>query len=310
MTTCLQLGSFGRVARRAAGRSGLVALVLLAACGDADDLGGDAAVESVEPGTEPVAGDESATSPGNTPTPSGPAQPAVLTTDMTWQWQLQGEINTNYDADVYDIDLFDVPTSTIDRVHADGRIVICYFSTAYEEWRADAAIFDPDDLGANLDDWDGERWVDIRSAALRDTLLARLDLAVETGCDGVEPDNVTAYRNDSGFDLTADDQLDFNRFLANAAHDRGLLVGLKNDLEQIPLLVDDFDFAVNEQCVEYDECDAYEPFATAGKPIFGAEYSDAAINDPETTCAAARSAGVTTIIVPLDLDDAFRTPCR
>ncbi len=277
--------------------------------GDDDDFGGDTAVESVEPGAGPATGDESAASPGNSPAPSGSAPPVALTTDMTWQWQLQGEINASYDVDVYDIDLFDVPTSTIDRVHADRRIVICYFSTAYEEWRADAANFDPDDLGANLDDWDGERWVDIRSATLRTTLLDRLDLAVEKGCDGVEPDNVTAYRNDSGFDLTADDQLDFNRFLANAAHDRGLLIGLKNDLEQIPLLVDDFDFAVNEQCVEYGECDVYEPFATAGKPIFGAEYSDVAINDPEATCATARSAGVTTIIVPLDLDDAFRTPC-
>jgi endo-alpha-1,4-polygalactosaminidase (GH114 family) len=304
MTTRLQLGSVGRGVRGAAGRSGLVALLLLllTACGDdgddSDEGGGDADVESVGTETGPAAGDESATSPGNT-----------LTTDMTWQWQLQGEINAGYDVDVYDVDLFDAPTSTIDRLHADERIVICYFSTAYEEWRADAANFDPDDLGANLDDWDGERWVDVRSATLRDTLLGRLDLAVEKGCDGVEPDNVAAYRNESGFDLTADDQLDFNRFLANAAHDRGLLVGLKNDLEQIPLLVDDFDFAVNEQCVEFDECDAYESFAIAGKPVFGAEYSDAAINDPEGTCVAARSAGVTTIIVPLDLDDAFRTPC-
>jgi endo-alpha-1,4-polygalactosaminidase (GH114 family) len=309
MTTRLQLGSFGRGTRRAVGRSGLVALLLFAACDDDGDDGDAAVAVSVEAGTGPAAGDESKTSPGNSQTRSWSAPSAVLTTDMTWQWQLQGELNVSYDADVYDFDLFDVPTSTIDRVHADGRIVICYFSTAYEDWRADAENFDPEDLGANLDDWDGERWVDIRSATLRDTLLARLDLAVEKGCDGVEPDNVTAYRNDSGFDLSEDDQLDFNRFLANAAHERGLLIGLKNDLEQIPLLVDDFDFAVNEQCVEYDECDAYEPFATAGKPIFGAEYSEAAINDPETTCATARSAGVTTIIVPLDLDDAFRTPC-
>lgn len=313
MTTRLQVGSIGRSVRRAVGRSGLVVLLVLAACGDAggdnDDVGGDAVVESIGPGTGPAAGAESATSRGNSPTPSGPLPLAVLTTDMTWQWQLQGEINASFDVDVYDIDLFDVPTSTIDHIRADGRIVICYFSTAYEEWRADAANFDPDDLGANLDDWDGERWVDIRSAALRDTLLARLDLAVEKGCDGVEPDNVTAHRSDSGFDLTAGDQLDFNRFLAHAAHDRGLLIGLKNDLEQIPQLVADFDFAVNEQCVEYDECDAYEPFVTAGKPIFGAEYSDVAINDPEATCATARSAGITTIIVPRDLDDAFRTPC-
>lgn len=138
----------------------------------------------------------------------------------------------------------------------------------------------------------------------------RLDLAAQRGCDGVEPDNVTAYNNDTGFELSAEDQLSFNRFLADGAHERGLLVGLKNDLDQIPALVDSFDFAVNEECIAYDECDACRPFVDAGKPVFGAEYSDAALGDPDATCAVAAAAGLSTLILPLDLDDSFRISCN
>ena len=129
-------------------------------------------------------------------------------------------------------------------------------------------------------------------------------------CDGVEPDNVTAHNNETGCDITSDDQLSFNIFLADSAHDRGLLVGLKNDLDQIPDLVDRFDFAVNEECLEYDECEAYGPFVAAGKPVFSAEYSNAAVEDSAGTCAMAEAAGLRTLILPLDLDDSFRISCN
>ena len=42
------------------------------------------------------------------------------------------------------------------------------------------------------------------------------------------------------FSLTAADQLDYNRFLAEQAHQRGLAIGLKNDLDQVASLVDLF----------------------------------------------------------------------
>lgn len=54
--------------------------------------------------------------------------------------------------------------------------------------------------------------------------LNRLDVAVYKGCDGVEPDNVDGYTNNTGFILTAEDQLMYNRFLADEAHERGLLI--------------------------------------------------------------------------------------
>ena len=157
------------------------------------------------------------------------------TPNTSWQWQLTGEIDTSYDVDMYDIDLFDVPQGVMDELHGDGRIVICYFSAgSYEEWRPDAGDFPDEVLGEPLDDWPGERWLDIRRIDLLGTIMtARMDLAVQKGCDGVEPDNVDGYANDSGFPLTAEDQLTYNIWLSTEAHQRGLSIGLKNDLDQI-----------------------------------------------------------------------------
>ncbi len=241
---------------------------------------------------------------------SGANDITELSIDSTWQWQLQGGVNTFYDVDVYDIDLFDVPSETIDSLRRDGRYVVCYFSAgSWEQWRDDADRFDTDAIGEPLDGWEGERWFDIRSQDARAVLADRLDLAAAKGCQGVEPDNVTGFENDSGFDLTAGDQLDFNRFLATEAHDRGLTIGLKNDLSQIPELVADFDFAVNEQCHEFDECDALQPFIEADKPTFNAEYLDEFVDDPGPVCADADSLGIATLIMPLALDDEFRISC-
>ena len=42
-------------------------------------------------------------------------------------------------------------------------------------------------------------------------------IAVQKGCDGVDPDNVDGYTNKTGFPLTAKDQLAYNKFLAQEA---------------------------------------------------------------------------------------------
>ena len=179
----------------------------------------------------------------------------------TWQWQLNGAVNTSYAADVYDIDLFDNSKQLIDELHNSGHKVVCYFSAgSFEDWRPDKGNFKQKELGNSLDGWEGENWLDIRSANVRKIMQARLDLAVQKGCDGVEPDNIGGYSNDTGLPLTAEDQLDYNRFLAHEAHSRNLAIALKNDIEQAADLADDFDFSVNEQCHEYDECDGLAVF--------------------------------------------------
>ncbi len=232
----------------------------------------------------------------------------------TWQWQLTGTVNTSYDVDVYDIDLFDNTASVIQQLQNEGRRVICYFSAgSYEDWRPDQGDFDAADLGETLDGWPGERWLDIRSARVRQIMQARLDLAVQKGCDGVEPDNVDGYTNNTGFALTAADQLDYNRFLARQAHSRNLAIALKNDVDQVDVLVDFFDLAVNEQCHQYNECDTLTPFINAGKPVFNAEYASAYVNNPATRqnlCDTAQGQHFHTLVLPLDLDDSFRYSCN
>lgn len=233
--------------------------------------------------------------------------------DTTWQWQIQGALNTGYDVAVYDVDLFDTSAAAITAIKGQGRRVLCYFSAgSSESWRPDFADFDPRDIGKRLDDWEGERWVDVRSPRIVAIMLKRLDMAVAKGCDGVEPDNVTAWDAQSGFDITPLDQIAFNRRLADEAHSRGLAIALKNDGAQVPFLVDWFDLSVNEECHFYEECEALRPFTDAGKAILNAEYvgsEQKALALAATLCPKAEASQTRTLILPLDLDDSFRVAC-
>ncbi|MEA2440978.1 MAG: hypothetical protein QOH76_2402, partial [Thermoleophilaceae bacterium] len=113
------------------------------------------------------------------------------------------------------------------------------------------------------------------------------------------------YANDSGFPLKAADQLRFNRYLARAAHARGLAAGLKNDLGQVPKLARSFDFAVNEQCFQYAECGVLNRhFVRRGKPVFHIEYQ----LKPRQFCPRSRKLGFSSLYKRLDLG-AYRRAC-
>jgi len=286
----------------------ILCILLLSACDSSTTISNN----DSEPDTE--SGDE-------TSNESGPDAPEDSNTDRyqpsagtTWQWQISGPVNTSYAVDVYGIDLFDSSTDLISELQEAGKKVVCYFSAgSYENWRVDAPDFLSSDLGNTLDDWPGERWLDIRTNNVRTIMQQRLALAKEKGCDAVEPDNVDGYTNNPGFNLTAADQLDYNRYLATEAHALNLGIGLKNNLDQVEELVDDFDFAVNEQCFEYDECDLLTPFIEQNKAVFNAEYKANYINDLVTQsalCEEANDLQFSTLILPLNLDDNFRISCQ
>ncbi|MFJ6935991.1 endo alpha-1,4 polygalactosaminidase [Streptomyces sp. NPDC101132] len=224
---------------------------------------------------------------------------------LTWQWQLSGRLDLSVDAEVYDVDGFTTTAAEVAALHRKGRKAVCYLSAgAWEEFRPDAGEF-PEELLGEGNGWDGERWLDIRATARLEPLLAeRFDMCRDKGFDAVEPDNTDGYRNRTGFPLTAADQLRFNRLLARLAHERGLAVGLKNDLDQIPELVGDFDFAVNEQCAEYSECERLTPFVKAGKAVFHAEYE----LPVDRFCARSRALGLSSLLKRYELD-AWRRTC-
>ena len=228
---------------------------------------------------------------------------------ISWQWQLTGELNTNYNVSLYDIDLFDTSKEQISALQKEGKKVICYFSAgSFEAWRDDAVNFPDTIKGKKMDGWD-ELWLDISSNTLRPIMIERLELAKEKGCNGVEPDNVDGYTNNTGFNLSGSDQLEYNKFLAKEAHKRGLSIALKNDLNQIQELVKYFDFAVNEQCHKYNECDLLTPFIKEKKPVLNAEYN-IALDKKKALCKDSNTREFQTLFLPLNLDDSLRESCR
>ncbi|MFE5814423.1 endo alpha-1,4 polygalactosaminidase [Streptomyces sp. NPDC056479] len=224
---------------------------------------------------------------------------------LAWQWQLDGKVDRSVDVPVYDIDGFENSADDVARLHRDGRKVICYVNVgAWEDYRPDRGDFPRSVLG-RPNGWHGERWLDIRRLeVLRPIMERRFDMCRDKGFDAVEPDLVEGYGNHTGFPLTAHDQLRYNRMIAAAARERGLAVGLKNDLPQIPQLVADFDFAVNEECAQYDECALLEPFTAADKAVFHVEYA----RPTSRFCQASRKLRLSSMLKRLQLD-AWRRPC-
>ena len=224
----------------------------------------------------------------------------------SWQIQLQGNIDTSFDVDLYVLDLFDTPVGVINGLHSRGIKVVCYFSAGtWEDWRDDAGKFPQRVIGKKLPEWEGEWWLDFRQSEVHNVMQGRLDKAVAKGCDGVDPDNVDSYTHDTGFPLSAGDQIDYSIFLANEAHARGLSIGLKNNLNQIGKLEPYHNWIINEQCFVYSECDLLLPFIRAGKPVFGIEYETAI----EDFCPKANAMDFDFLKKNLDLK-AHRIACR
>jgi hypothetical protein len=209
--------------------------------------------------------------------------------DTTWQWQLSGALDLSVRARMFDLDLFDTSSRTVARLHARGRRAVCYLDAGtWEPGRPDGRAFPAAVIGRPVEGWPRERWLDVRRLDVLGPILARrLDLCRAKGFDGVEADNVDGYANDTGFPLTAADQLAFNRFLARGAHARGLSIGLKNDLGQAAALEPFFDWVLVEQCFQYDECDRLRPFVRAGKAVFVVEYD----RSRSSFCRRARASG-------------------
>ena len=128
----------------------------------------------------------------------------------TLHLQLTGyPVDAMISADYFEVDLFETPVSTITRIHEQGAIVLCYLNAgAWEDFRPDVEDFPVDVIGRKYDGWPGEKWLDIRNyPAFANIMLARMDLAVEKGCDGIDTDNVAGYQVETGFAITADDQI-------------------------------------------------------------------------------------------------------
>lgn len=121
-----------------------------------------------------------------------------------------------------------------------------------------------------------------------------------------------SQNNENGLGLTDADSISFIRYLSAQASANGLAIGLKNAAEIVPEVKDVVQFAVNEQCSEYQECASFAPFIRNDKPVFHIEYpkrtSAGAVSQKilSQLCSrngdAAGSEGFSTIIKDMSLD--------
>ena len=227
--------------------------------------------------------------------------------NLTWQWQLQGEIDTGFNVDVYNLDI-DVPVEIVQELKARGTRVICYFSAGtVEAWRSDAALFPQSIVGEQYEDLVDEQWIDYGNyQVFADVMLARMDTCKAKGFDAIETDNVDAHNYESrdangnvvnigtNFMMTLDESRAYIRWLAQEAHARGLSIGLKNAEEMAADVVGDVDWMLTEDCYVDNWCNAASVFVENNKPVFMAEYDDL-LPDFAPACELAKALGYSAI---------------
>ncbi|NDZ71941.1 endo alpha-1,4 polygalactosaminidase [Streptomyces sp. SID10362] len=163
---------------------------------------------------------------------------------------------------------------------APGLYNICYVNAfqaqpgAESDWDDDLLLRDANGDVVYDTDW-GEAFLDIRTADKRERIAAKvgtwIDGCADKGFQAVEPDNYDSYTR-AGDLLDAADAQGLIRLLAERAHSDGLAIGQKNTVELAPNReANGLDFAVAEECGEWDECGDYT--AAFGDRVIVIEYT-------------------------------------
>ncbi|MGW2562272.1 endo alpha-1,4 polygalactosaminidase [Streptomyces sp. NPDC001514] len=164
---------------------------------------------------------------------------------------------------------------------APGIYNICYVNAfqaqpgAEQEWDPDLLLRDASGAVVMDKEWD-EAMLDIRTGPKRERIARRvhtwIDECAAKGYQAVEPDNYDTYTRAPAGLLTADHAKAFLSMLARHAHAKGLAIGQKNTAELAPAREEaGVDFAVVEECGQYDECEDY--VAAFGDHVIVIEYT-------------------------------------
>jgi hypothetical protein len=164
---------------------------------------------------------------------------------------------------------------------AAGIYNICYVN-AFQVQPGEESSWDSDlllrDSKGNVvidPDW-GEALLDIRTAAKQTRVAAKvngwIDGCAGKGYQGIEPDNYDSYSRSKNLITTGQAEA-YLKLLATHAHSKNLAIAQKNTVE----LAGDrtsvgLDFAVAEECGQYDECGDYT--AAFGNNVIVIEYTN------------------------------------
>ncbi|MFJ4833552.1 endo alpha-1,4 polygalactosaminidase [Streptomyces sp. NPDC088747] len=257
----------------------LTALSMLAGCGSGEDRGkGDATRAAPRPSSPsptattvskppttpaPTRSRTATASPTPSPAPSRTTAPRASAVELPplhagFDYQIGGAYPPASGVRIVSRDRSDSP--------APGLYNICYVNAFQvqpgerHQWPADLLLRDARGKVVVDGDWD-EALLDIGTPAKRERVAARvnqwIDGCADKGFDAIEPDNYDSYTRSENL-LSAGDVTAFIKLLSDHAHARHLAIGQKNTAELAGLRKQaGLDFAVAEECGEYDECGVY-----------------------------------------------------
>lgn len=247
-------------------------------------------------GGGPVATPTPAPTPVATPTPTPAPTPVAGGIKLppigvlSWDWQIgagsDAQIVVPSGVKLMDVDVFSTSAAKVAQMKAQGVYTVCYINAgSYQPGLPDSGQY-PSYLFVQADpDWAGEYFLDVTDVFKPNSVLAkilreRMRLCKEKGFDAMEPDNLQNDENVRGGKITTQQQIDFNGWIADTAHEYGLAVFQKNGPDKILLkdrtgkmMVEKFDGILNEECQQYNECGPLAEYVKRGKLALNVEYS-------------------------------------
>lgn len=218
------------------------------------------------------------------------------------------QLGGSYDVD----DGVEIVTRDSTSEPAEGVYSICYVNGFQsqpgddERWVVDNPdLVLRDDAGEAIIDpnWPDEFILDTSTPENRQRISqligASIEACADNGFDAVEIDNLDTYSRSDGR-LTIDDNLALATLFSDRAHGRGMAIGQKNaaELADRGRSAAHFDFAVTEECVRFEECDAYAD--VYGDAVIDIEYTDD-LSAPFAQICASEDRPATTTLRDRDL---------
>ena len=209
--------------------------------------------------------------------------------------------------------------SSVAAIHAYGGKALCYMEVgSAENYRSDYSEFSSSIIGDTMQGYSDEQYIDINDLnspagptglTLGQIMINRINLCREEGFDGIETDIDDSYTDSTGFSISLSDEETYMSWIADEAHSLGLAWFLKNGINNDSFVSDMQPLAqgtVNEQCWEYSECSALQPFVQAGKPILNVEYNGVA---ESTLCPEANAFPMASISANVNLTGSLDYGC-
>jgi hypothetical protein len=220
------------------------------------------------------------------------------TSGVSWYRDL-GDNPQDEDVKVYIIDLFSTDSiNNVKRVKENSTTkAFCQLSAGKYDTNIESTYRFSEAYSSN-------GWIDVGVIANRDILEKRLDYAYDIGCDGVNFIDVN-LNTKSTASVTFDEQVEFNQFIGDEAHKRGLSVSYEDVEDQIGELSEFADALVSLECGATGGCSDYISFAKE-KPVFNIEYESrdeliSYLTDSDTTIT-----GTTTYLLCKDLEERIK----